>query len=249
VIGGLPQFGHTLWTQDEDNCSLRHWTFALRAEDEAELPMQAMPSAMRWVEDHQHQGRRESHERNRSTSVASEAEVGRDSMKLEVHMIRPTSTDPRGLTGNWSEARRLRRAARRAPHRPVHTPRLGDSVTFGTGLTTAVPSSAEAGLTVSDIKAARDVGRGIDVTDVWQGPPPEGAATRPRTRAHRLRGPLLRRSRWQSLARPGGHHAAPRLAIPQKRHWDEVSATPEGSSARLPESLFSRVQVLETANE
>ena len=47
------------------------------------------------------------------------------------------------------------------------------SITFGTGLTTAAPGSAEAGLVVSDIKAAHDglVGRGIDVSDVWHGPP------------------------------------------------------------------------------
>jgi catechol 2,3-dioxygenase-like lactoylglutathione lyase family enzyme len=47
------------------------------------------------------------------------------------------------------------------------------SVTFGKGLTTAAPGSAEAGLTVSDIEAAHDalVGRGVVVSDVWHGPP------------------------------------------------------------------------------
>jgi catechol 2,3-dioxygenase-like lactoylglutathione lyase family enzyme len=47
------------------------------------------------------------------------------------------------------------------------------SITFGTGLTKAAPGSAEGGLVVSDIKAAHDglVGRGIDVSDVWHGPP------------------------------------------------------------------------------
>jgi catechol 2,3-dioxygenase-like lactoylglutathione lyase family enzyme len=47
------------------------------------------------------------------------------------------------------------------------------SVTFGTGLTTALPGSAEGGLIVSDIEAARkDVaGRGIDASDIWHGPP------------------------------------------------------------------------------
>jgi catechol 2,3-dioxygenase-like lactoylglutathione lyase family enzyme len=47
------------------------------------------------------------------------------------------------------------------------------SITFGRGLTTAVPGSAEAGLTVSDIEAARDevAGRGIDASDIWHGPP------------------------------------------------------------------------------
>jgi catechol 2,3-dioxygenase-like lactoylglutathione lyase family enzyme len=47
------------------------------------------------------------------------------------------------------------------------------SVTFGLGLTTAAPGSAEGGLTVSDIEAAYDdlVGRGIEVSDIWHGPP------------------------------------------------------------------------------
>jgi len=52
-------------------------------------------------------------------------------------------------------------------------PGSGASVTFGLGLTTAAPGSAEGGLTVSDIQAAHDelVGRGIGVSDIWHGPP------------------------------------------------------------------------------
>jgi catechol 2,3-dioxygenase-like lactoylglutathione lyase family enzyme len=52
-------------------------------------------------------------------------------------------------------------------------PGSATSVTFGTGITTAAPGSAEAGLVVSDIEAAHDqlAGRGIDVTDIWHGPP------------------------------------------------------------------------------
>jgi catechol 2,3-dioxygenase-like lactoylglutathione lyase family enzyme len=52
-------------------------------------------------------------------------------------------------------------------------PRSGCSVTFGQGLTAAAPGSAEATLTVSDIVEARDqlVGRGIDASEVWHGPP------------------------------------------------------------------------------
>jgi catechol 2,3-dioxygenase-like lactoylglutathione lyase family enzyme len=52
-------------------------------------------------------------------------------------------------------------------------PGSGTSITFGTGLTTAEPGSAEGGLTVSDIKVAHDglVTLGVDVTDVWHGPP------------------------------------------------------------------------------
>jgi catechol 2,3-dioxygenase-like lactoylglutathione lyase family enzyme len=52
-------------------------------------------------------------------------------------------------------------------------PGSATSITFGTGLTTAAAGSAEAGLTVSDIEAAHDVvvGRGIEVSEVWHGPP------------------------------------------------------------------------------
>ena len=47
------------------------------------------------------------------------------------------------------------------------------SVTFGQGLTAAAPGSAEGGLTVSDIEAAHGelAGRGIDVSEIWHGPP------------------------------------------------------------------------------
>ena len=52
-------------------------------------------------------------------------------------------------------------------------PGSGCSVTFGKGITQAAPGSAEGGLVVSDIEAAHNelVGRGIDATDVWHGPP------------------------------------------------------------------------------
>lgn len=52
-------------------------------------------------------------------------------------------------------------------------PGSGCSVTFGKGITAAAPGSAEAALVVSDIVAAHDelVGRGIDASEVWHGPP------------------------------------------------------------------------------
>ena len=52
-------------------------------------------------------------------------------------------------------------------------PGSGCSITFGKGLTAAAPGSAEAALVVSDIVAAHDelVGRGIDASEVWHGPP------------------------------------------------------------------------------
>jgi catechol 2,3-dioxygenase-like lactoylglutathione lyase family enzyme len=52
-------------------------------------------------------------------------------------------------------------------------PGSATSVTFGQGLTTAVPGSAEGGLIVSDIEVAHDelVGRDIDTSEIWHGPP------------------------------------------------------------------------------
>jgi catechol 2,3-dioxygenase-like lactoylglutathione lyase family enzyme len=47
------------------------------------------------------------------------------------------------------------------------------SITFGKGLTTAAPGSAETTVVVSEIVAAHEelVGRGIEVSDIWHGPP------------------------------------------------------------------------------
>ena len=47
------------------------------------------------------------------------------------------------------------------------------SVTFGLGLTSAAPGSAEAGLIVSDIEAAHDeiASCGVDASEIWHGPP------------------------------------------------------------------------------
>jgi catechol 2,3-dioxygenase-like lactoylglutathione lyase family enzyme len=52
-------------------------------------------------------------------------------------------------------------------------PGSGASVTFGEGLTSATPGAAQGVLVVSDIEAARSelVGRGIEVSDIWHGPP------------------------------------------------------------------------------
>lgn len=52
-------------------------------------------------------------------------------------------------------------------------PGSGTSVSFGEGLTSAAPGSAVAALVVSDIEVAhRDlVDRGIEVTEIWHGPP------------------------------------------------------------------------------
>ena len=60
-------------------------------------------------------------------------------------------------------------------------PGSGCSVTFGKGLTTAAPGSAAGGLVVADIEAAHDelVGRGIDASEVWHGPPFPAEARQP----------------------------------------------------------------------
>ena len=52
-------------------------------------------------------------------------------------------------------------------------PGSGASITFGQGLPTAAPGSIQGTLVVADIEAAHDalVKRGIDVLDVWHGPP------------------------------------------------------------------------------
>ena len=55
------------------------------------------------------------------------------------------------------------------------------SITFGQGLTSAAPGSAEGGLVVSDIEAAYDevAGRGIEASDIWHGPPFPAEARQP----------------------------------------------------------------------
>jgi catechol 2,3-dioxygenase-like lactoylglutathione lyase family enzyme len=52
-------------------------------------------------------------------------------------------------------------------------PGSGASVTFGKGLTTATPGSTQGALVVSDIVAAHGelAARGIEVSDMWHGPP------------------------------------------------------------------------------
>jgi catechol 2,3-dioxygenase-like lactoylglutathione lyase family enzyme len=60
-------------------------------------------------------------------------------------------------------------------------PGSGASVTFGTGLTTAAPGSAEGGLVVSDIEAAHAelVRRSVDPSEIWHGPPFPAEARQP----------------------------------------------------------------------
>jgi len=104
-----------------------------------------------------------------------DATVGRIDMKLEVQIIPVSDVD---RSKEFYERLGFRLDADDAPMDGLRIvqftpPGSGTSVTFGLGLTTAAPGSAEAGLTVSDIEAAHDelVSRGVEVSDIWHGPP------------------------------------------------------------------------------
>ncbi len=97
------------------------------------------------------------------------------------------------------------------------------SVTFGKGITAAAPGSAEGALVVSDIEAAHDdlIGRGIDASDVWHGPPFPREARQP--------GPDPKRTSYGSFLSfndpdgntwpsPGGHSAGPRPDLRRQSH-------------------------------
>jgi catechol 2,3-dioxygenase-like lactoylglutathione lyase family enzyme len=101
--------------------------------------------------------------------------VGKVDMTLEVQIIPVSDVD---RSKEFYERLGWRLDADDAPMEGLRIvqftpPGSGTSVTFGQGLTTSAPGSAEGGLVVSDIEAARDelVGRGIDVSDIWHGPP------------------------------------------------------------------------------
>jgi catechol 2,3-dioxygenase-like lactoylglutathione lyase family enzyme len=104
-------------------------------------------------------------------------------MKLEVHIIPVSDVD---RSKRFYERLGWRLDADDAPLDGLRIvqftpPGSGCSVTFGKGLTTAAPGSAEGGLVVSDINAAHDelVGRGIDASEVWHGPPFPAEARQP----------------------------------------------------------------------
>ena len=113
-----------------------------------------------------------------STGVEQQKFGGSDTrveMKLEVHVI-PVSDVERSK--QFYERLGWRFDADIAPANGIRIvqftpPGSGCSVTFGKGITTAPPGSAEGTLIVSDIEAARDelVGRGVDASEVWHGPP------------------------------------------------------------------------------
>jgi catechol 2,3-dioxygenase-like lactoylglutathione lyase family enzyme len=107
--------------------------------------------------------------------MSRDAAVGNVDMHLEIQVI-PVSDVDRSKQFYESLGWRLDDDA--APLEGLRIvqftpPGSAASITFGTGLTTAAPGSAEGGLTVSDIQAAHDelASRGIDVSDIWHGPP------------------------------------------------------------------------------
>ncbi len=108
-------------------------------------------------------------------STTSETSVGSLKMNLEIQII-PVSDVDRAKRFYERVGWRLDDDA--APLDGLRIvqftpPGSGTSVTFGEGLTTAAPGSAEGGLIVADIEAAYNeiLRRGIEVSDVWHGPP------------------------------------------------------------------------------
>jgi catechol 2,3-dioxygenase-like lactoylglutathione lyase family enzyme len=102
------------------------------------------------------------------------AAVGKVDMRLEIQVV-PVSDVDRSKQFYQRLGWRLDDDAAPLPGLRIvqfTPPGSGASVTFGQGVTTAAPGSAEGGLTVSDIGAARAelVGRGIEVSDIWHGP-------------------------------------------------------------------------------
>jgi catechol 2,3-dioxygenase-like lactoylglutathione lyase family enzyme len=106
---------------------------------------------------------------------SSDGSVGKVDMKLEVQIIPVSDVD---RSKKFYEGLGWRLDGDAAPLDGLRIvqftpPGSGTSVTFGTGITTAAPGSAEGGLIVSDIEAAHSelAGRGTDVSDTWHGPP------------------------------------------------------------------------------
>ena len=107
--------------------------------------------------------------------VGPDADVGKVDMKLEIDVIPVSDVD---RAKEFYESLGWRFDDDVAPLDGLRIvqftpPGSATSISFGLGLTTAGPGSAEAGLTVADIEAAHAelVGRGIEVSEIWHGPP------------------------------------------------------------------------------
>jgi catechol 2,3-dioxygenase-like lactoylglutathione lyase family enzyme len=110
-----------------------------------------------------------------ASNASRQADVGKIGMQLEIDIIPVSDVD---RSKQFYERLGWRLDDDVAPLDGLRIvqftpPGSGCSITFGNGLTTAAPGSAEGGLVVSDIEAAHDalVGCGIETTDVWHGPP------------------------------------------------------------------------------
>ena len=108
-------------------------------------------------------------------TAGGDTSVGTVDMRLEVDIIPVSDVD---RAKQFYQRLGFRLDADDAPMEGLRIvqftpPGSGTSVTFGLGITTAAPGSAGAGLIVSDIEAAHDelAGRGIEVSDIWHGPP------------------------------------------------------------------------------
>jgi catechol 2,3-dioxygenase-like lactoylglutathione lyase family enzyme len=108
-------------------------------------------------------------------TASPDPRLGKVKMQLEVHIIPVSDVD---RSKQFYERLGWRLDDDVAPLEGLRIvqftpPSSGTSVTFGEGLTAAAPGSAQAALIVSDIEAAHGelVGRGIDASDVWHGPP------------------------------------------------------------------------------
>ena len=108
-------------------------------------------------------------------STTRDASVGPVDMKLEIQVIPVSDVD---RSKEFYERLGWRLDDDVAPMDGLRIvqftpPGSGTSITFGQGLTTAAPGSAEAGLVVSNIEAAHDelASNGIKVSDIWHGPP------------------------------------------------------------------------------
>jgi len=108
-------------------------------------------------------------------SLSRDASAGKVDMKLEVQIIPVSDVD---RSRQFYERLGWRLDDDVAPLDGLRIvqftpPGSGASITFGTGLTTAAPGSAEGALIVSDIVAAHHdiLSRGIDASEVGHGPP------------------------------------------------------------------------------
>jgi catechol 2,3-dioxygenase-like lactoylglutathione lyase family enzyme len=108
-------------------------------------------------------------------NAGGDASVGKVKMKLEIHIVPVSDVD---RSKEFYERLGWRLDDDVAPGNDVRIvqftpPGSAASITFGKGITAVAPGSVQGGLVVSDIEAARDdlVGRGIDASEVWHGPP------------------------------------------------------------------------------